>query len=253
VRWRLQLEYDGAPFAGWQLQPNAPTVQGALEAALAQLLGHPTRAHAAGRTDTGVHARMQVVCFESEASRTPRQIRDGLNALLPRSVACVAADLAPEGFDPRHSPHTKTYRYTWLCRPARSPLRVGCVWQVRDPLDVSAMDRGAAAVVGTHDLSAFRAEGCTASHPVRTVVAASVRPGADDEVVLEIRGTGFLRHSVRILAGSLFEVGRGKRSPEWIAELIAGRDRTAAGRTAPAGGLVLHAIEYHAIEHHAEG
>lgn len=248
MRIKLELEYDGAAFAGWQLQPNAPTVQGALEEALATILQHPARIRGAGRTDTGVHAQMQVATVDTEAKRTPSQIRDGLNALLPPSIACVSAEIVPDDFDPRHAPHTKTYRYTWLTRPARSPLRAGHVWHCRDPLDVDAMDQGARHTVGTHDFSAFRAEGCTATHPVRTVLSAEVRLGDDprgDEVHLRIRGTGFLRHSVRILAGTLFEVGRGKRPPEWVGEVLAGRERARAGRTAPAEGLVLERIVYH--------
>lgn len=243
VRFRIDLEYDGSAFAGWQLQPNAPTIQAALEAALARLLGHPARISGAGRTDTGVHARQQVAVFDTVAVRTPRQIRDGLNALLPPAIACVEAAIVPDDFDPRRAPHTKTYRYGWLVRRARSPLRAGRLWHVRDPLDVSAMDAGARFVVGTHDFSAFRAEGCTASHPIRTVVSAEVT-GHGDEVHLRVHGTGFLRHSVRIMAGSLYEIGRGKRPPGWMAELIAGRDRARAGSTAPAEGLLLEAIHY---------
>ncbi|MEQ1565114.1 MAG: tRNA pseudouridine(38-40) synthase TruA [Myxococcota bacterium] len=243
TRWRLHLEYDGRPFAGWQWQPNAPTIQAAVEAALEQLLGAFTRVEAAGRTDTGVSAEMQIVCFDTDASRSARSIRDGLNAHLPPTIACVDAVEVEPGFDPRRAPHTKTYRYSWLVRPARSPLRAGRVYQVRPPLDAGAMHRAAQVVVGTHDLSSFRAEGCTATHPIRTVVSAVVQPHGD-EVTLRIRGTGFLRHTVRILAGTLREVGRGKRPPEWVAEVLAARDRARAGPTAPAEGLVLEHIDY---------
>jgi tRNA pseudouridine38-40 synthase len=243
VRWKLHLEYDGSGFAGWQLQGETPTVQLAIERALLQLLGEPTRIFAAGRTDTGVHAEMQVACFDTEVQRTARAVRDGLNAHLPPSVACVSAELVDERFDPRHSPHTKTYRYSWLCRASRSPLRAGRVWHVRDPLDVASMELAVQAIVGTHDFSTFRAEGCTAKHPVRTVEGASVTQSRE-EVHLRVFGTGFLRHSVRILAGSLHEVGRGKRPASWLAEILALRDRRAAGRTAPAEGLVLEDIRY---------
>jgi tRNA pseudouridine38-40 synthase len=239
----MHLEYDGSGFAGWQLQGETPTVQLAMERALLQLLGEPTRIFAAGRTDTGVHAEMQVACFDTEVQRTARAVRDGLNAHLPPTVACVSAELVGEGFDPRHSPHTKTYRYTWLCRPSRSPLRAGRVWHVREPLDVAAMQLAVQSVVGTHDFSTFRAEGCTARHPIRTLESASVTQSGE-EVHLRVLGTGFLRHSVRIMAGSLQEVGRGRRPASWIAEILAQKDRKAAGRTAPAEGLVLERIEY---------
>lgn len=244
MRWKLHLEYDGAGFAGWQLQDDAPTVQGAVEGALAVLLGHSARVFAAGRTDAGVHAEMQVACFDTTASRTPRQVRDGLNALLPPSVACVAAEPVEEGFDPRRAPHVKTYRYTWLVRHARSPLRAGRVWQVRPDVDGPAMHRAVQAVVGTHDLSSFRAEGCTATTAIRTVMAARVQPDVDDTWVLRVKGTGFLRHTVRILAGTLYEVGRGAKPEVWVAEVLAARDRSRAGRTAPAGALVLESIVY---------
>ena len=244
MRWRLDLEYDGAPFAGWQLQPNAPTVQGALEVALERMFGHPVRlASAAGRTDTGVHAALQVCVFDSEVARPPHGVRDGLNALLPPEIACLDARPVPDGWDPRHAPHTKTYRYTWVARPARSPLRRERAWHVRAPLDVAAMDAAAAQLVGAHDFSSFRAQGCTAAHPLRTVVAARVAP-AGDEVRLTIRGTGFLRHMVRILAGTLLEVGRGARPPSWVGDVLAARDRAAAGRTAPPHGLLLEDIAY---------
>lgn len=240
----LHLEYDGTPFAGWQLQGDQPTVQREVEAALLKFLGHPTRIHAAGRTDTGVHAAMQVACFDTEVVRAASQVRDGLNAHLPPAVACVSAVQVPATFDPRRAPHTKTYRYTYVCRPARSPLRLQRGWHVRGPVDAASMHTAIQAMVGTHDLTTFRAVGCTSTHPVRTVVSAEVTVHGD-EVQLRIRGTGFLRHSVRILAGCLREVGRGLRDPDWIATLITERDRKKAARTAPADGLLLESIEYH--------
>ncbi|MCB9688501.1 MAG: tRNA pseudouridine(38-40) synthase TruA [Alphaproteobacteria bacterium] len=243
TRFRVDLEYDGAPYAGWQLQPNARTVQAEVEDALQRLLGHHARVYAAGRTDTGVHARQQVVVFDTDVSRTEKAVRDGLNAHLPSEVACVAARVVPDDFDPRRAPHTKTYRYAWLVRPSRSPLRRGRCWHVRRPLDVEAMASAVAHVAGTHDFSSFRAEGCTANHPVRTVEGASVR-AVEDEVWLDIHGTGFLRHMVRILAGTLQVVGTGRKPPEWLAEVVAARRREAAGSTAPAEGLTLMRIAY---------
>lgn len=243
ARWRLDLEYDGGPFAGFQLQPNATTIQAVLESALSRLCAHPVRVHAAGRTDTGVHARQQVVVFDSPAERSPFQVREGLNALLPAEIACVEATVAGDGFDPRHHPHVKTYTYTWWDRPARSPLRRHQVWALRHRLDEAAMDRAAAVLVGTHDFSSFRAEGCTSTHPVRTVPHCGVvRDG--DRVVLTVRGTGFLRHMVRIVAGTLTDIGRGRRPVEHLAAVLAARDRRRAGQTAPARGLCLDAIEY---------
>ncbi len=243
MRWRLDLEYDGSAFAGFQLQPNANTVQAELERALSVLLAHPARVHAAGRTDTGVHARQQVVVVDSWAARSPHQIREGLNALLPEAIACLSARVVPDDFDPRHAPHAKTYVYTWCDRVARSPLRRGRAWMIRRPLDADAMDRAVAAIVGTHDFSSFRAEGCTSTHPVRTVPRAAVLRD-DDEVRLTVEGTGFLRHMVRILAGTLTDVGLGRRPEDHVARVLAERRRSAAGQTAPPHGLCLVSIRY---------
>lgn len=244
MRWRIDLEYDGSPFAGFQLQPGRATVQSAVEEALERLFGHPIRVSPAGRTDTGVHARQMVCAFVSDVERSERSVRDGLNALLPEAIACLSATPVPDAFDPRHTPHTKTYRYTWLVRPARSPLRRGRVWHVRGPLDVDTMHAAARALVGQHDFSSFRAQGCTSTHPIRTLVDAAVAAAPDDEVVLRVRGTGFLRHMVRIVAGTLYEIGRGERPAGWMEEVLSARDRRAAGRTAPAEGLLLEDITY---------
>lgn len=243
TRWRIDLEYDGAPFAGWQLQPNARTVQGELEAALLPLLGHPARVAGAGRTDAGVHAAMQVATFVSSAPREPHAIRDGLNARLPLEIACTQALVVPGDFDPRRDPHTKRYRYTWLVRSSRSPLRRSRAWHVRAPLDLGAMQQAVACLVGTHDFSSFRAAGCSAKHPNRTLEGATVQ-AAGDEIHLIMMGTGFLRHMVRIVAGSLYDVGRGRRPVGWLSELLAARDRSRAGKTAPPHGLLLERIVY---------
>jgi tRNA pseudouridine38-40 synthase len=243
TRWRIVLEYDGAPFAGWQLQEGAPTVQGAVEDALVPLLGHHARVHGAGRTDAGVHAAMQVAVFNTSTDRTARAIRDGLNAHLPAGIACVEAEVVDAAFDPRRARHTKTYRYTWLVRPAPSPLRRGRVWHVRGALDPEPMHAAVQAIVGTHDLSSFRATGDGADSPIRSIESASVT-AQSDEVHLRITGVGFLRHTIRIVAGTLYEIGTGARPIRWFADVLAARDRFSAGRTAPPEGLLLEAIDY---------
>jgi len=243
ARWRIDVEYDGSRFAGWQLQPGQATVQGALEEALAQLVGHPARVHGAGRTDAGVHALQQVAMFDTDVERNQRAVRDGLNAFLPDDVAVTHARVAQPGFHPRHSPHRKTYRYTWLVRPARPAWLRGRCWHVRHELDADRMHEAVGALVGTHDFSSLRAAGCSARHAVRTLEGASVR-AEGEQVVLRVHGTGFLRHMVRILAGSLVQVGRGRQPPSWLAEVVAARDRRRAGQTAPPGGLVLERIDY---------
>ncbi len=186
---------------------------------------------------------MQVASFVTPVARSPKAVRDGLNAHLPAEIACLEASPVRAAFDPRRSPHTKVYRYTWLTSPTRRPLRAGRVWHVRHPVDVAAMAEAAACLQGTHDFSSFRAAGCSARHPIRTVAGVEVHDH-DDEVWLLVQGTGFLRHMVRIVAGTLLEVGRGRRPPPWVEEVLRATDRGAAGRTAPAQGLLLERITY---------
>lgn len=244
TRWRIDLEYDGSEFAGWQVQPNAPTIQAAVESVLNAFVGHPVRVQAAGRTDAGVHAKQQVAVFDTHEHRTPSSVLGALNGGLPQTVSCTAAMVVPLEFDPRHTPHVKTYAYRWLCGRSRSPLRRARTWWVPHDLDVVAMHRAAKFLVGTHDFTSFRAQGCCAKHAIRTVQGASVRNSAGHEIVLTVEGTGFLRHMVRIAAGTLLEIGRGARNVEAIGETLRARDRTKAGKTAPPQGLCLEAIDY---------
>jgi tRNA pseudouridine38-40 synthase len=243
MRWRIDLEYDGGGFAGWQLQPNVRTVQGVLEQALETILGHPVRVGAAGRTDAGVHALQQVASFVTSVERRPEAIVGGLNANLPRDMVVVSAIRVGEDFDPRRAPHVKCYRYRWLVRDMRSPLRRRAVWQVRWPLDPKRMDRAARCLVGKHDFTSFRAAGCSATHPVRVVESVQVRQH-QDEVVLEIQGRAFLRYMVRNIAGTLAEVGRERIEPDDMAAILQAEDRSKAGPTAPSQGLVLAWIRY---------
>lgn len=243
VRWRIVLEYEGTRFEGWQVQPGRRTVHGEVAGALERLLGHPVELLVSGRTDAGVHAEGQAAAFDAVVVRTPRAIRDGLNAHLPDDVACVSAEEVDSAFDPRAWSWGKLYRYRWLDRPARSPLRQARVWHVRGRLDEAAMHVAAEALLGRHDFSAFRAAGCGAKHAVREITAIEVVREAD-EVRLDVRGNGFLRHMVRIVAGTLAEVGQGRQPPAWVADVLGSRDRAAAGRTAPARGLTLVAVTY---------
>lgn len=243
TRWKLTLEYDGSGFAGWSVQPGQRTVQGEVERALTRFLGHPLRVEVSGRTDAGVHALGQVCALTTPVSRPARGMRDGVNRLLPDDVAVLDAEVVDLDFDPRRNTRAKTYRYTWVTRPARSPLRHGRAWHVRHPLDAAAMHQAAQALAGTHDFQTFRASSCQAATTVRTIPSWTVS-AAGDEVHLTTVGHGFLQHMIRIVAGSLEEVGRGRRESGWIAEILQARDRTVAGRTAPAGGLTLVSVRY---------
>jgi tRNA pseudouridine38-40 synthase len=245
-RIRLTLQYDGARYRGWQVQPEGPgvrTIQGTLEAALAVLAGEPVRVHGAGRTDAGVHAEAQVAHFDTALEHADGVWVRALNAHLPRDVAVTDAREVADAFHARHTALAKHYRYRILNRPVRSPFRRGVCWFVPVALDVDAMARAAEGLLGTHDFTSFRASGCGARGPVRRIDRAAVaRDG--DEVVIDLLAGGFLKQMARNIAGSLVEVGRSRRPPGWIAEVLAARDRTRAGETAPAWGLTLVEVFY---------
>ena len=242
--WRIHLEYDGTAYSGWQLQPNAPTVQEFVEAALNKVLGSSgVRIHASGRTDAGVHALGQVCHFQTEAERRPSQIRDGLNALMPPDVSCWHAEQVDDDFHARYSAIGKLYRYRIRTLPHRSALDRGRAWHQRGRLDVPAMAEALNGVIGTHDFTSFRGQGCCASGPVRTLEIAAIdeRP---DELVLEFYGKGFLRRMVRNLVGSAVVVGLGRKPPSWMIHVLNERDRNQAGPGAPGCGLYLVRVDY---------
>jgi tRNA pseudouridine38-40 synthase len=240
---RLVLEYDGTAYAGWQVQENAPTIQGALEAALATLLKVPTRVTGSGRTDAGVHALGQVANFYTEARVPLRGFVHGVNALLPRDIAVRRAEEMPPGFDARRSAKGKTYQYFLHLGPTPSAFARRTSWRVCPPPDLTAMGRAAAHVVGTRDFGAFRAAGCDAAHAVREIQELCVtRRGEFAEIA--VRGTAFLRHMVRIMVGTLVEVGLGRRDPDSLPALLATGDRGEAGPTAPPQGLFLAEVRY---------
>jgi tRNA pseudouridine38-40 synthase len=242
-RLRLTLEYDGAPFCGWQRQPDRRSVQGEVETALYSILGHEVTLTGSGRTDAGVHALGQVASFTTPTDRAASAVRNGLDALLPAEIACVHAEEVPIAFDPRKDAHWKHYRYRWVNRPSRSPLRARQADHVRGPLDVAAMASAASHLVGTHDFTSFRAVGSSVETTVRTILSARVS-AHDDEVWLDVVGTGFLRHMVRIVAGTLAQVGAKRRPPDDLRDALAAMDRARAGPTAPPHGLVLVAVGY---------
>jgi len=244
---KLTLEYDGAPFVGWQVQPNGPSVQGLLQEAVEKLCGAPARVTGAGRTDAGVHARGQVASLEPPRELPLSAWTAGLNAHLPPEVACLRAEEAPPGFDARRWARGKRYVYTMLRSPVRSPLWRGRAWEVRRPLDVAAMRAALPFLRGRHDFAALRAADCPAPTSVREVRLLELRVDAlpwGELLELRIEATAFLKHMVRNLVGTLVEVGHGKRAPESLRELLEGRDRTRAGPTAPPHGLVLDQVFY---------
>ena len=245
MRLALGVEYDGTGFSGWQRLDHGPTVQGALEQALSRVADAPVEVTCAGRTDAGVHAICQVVHFDAPVERPLHGWVMGACANLPAGVAVLWAQPVPEDFHARFAARSRRYRYALLNRTVRPALAARYVTWERRPLEAARMHDAAQALVGEHDFGAFRAASCEALHARRHVLAVAVsRHG--DEVVVEIEANAFLHHMVRNIVGSLLQVGRGERPPAWIGELLAGRDRTLAGPTAPASGLVFVGPRYEA-------
>ncbi len=241
--YKLTLEYDGTEYVGWQVQPNGRSIQGELETALGKLLSEEVRVTGAGRTDAGVHALGQVASFSTGRELPLRAFVAGASGLLPKDIAVVEAEEREAGFDARRSAQGKIYRYRILNRRALSPLWRRYAWQIFQPLDLAAMRAAAQPLLGRHDFSAFRAANCQAAHPVREVRRLELR-GEGELLTLEIEATAFLKHMVRNIVGTLVEAGLGKRSPDSIAQLLASKDRTLAGATAPAHGLCLVKVFY---------
>jgi len=242
--YKLTLAWRGTAYVGWQRQPNGLSLQGVVEdAASAALGGEEVRVTASGRTDAGVHALAQVASLKAMTAREPRALLAAMNWHLPLDVAVTGVSVAPDGFDVRRWVLRKLYRYRVLNRVARCPFREDQTWRWRGRLDVDAMHAAARALEGRHDFSGFRAEGCGAHHPVRLIERASVLR-RDDEIHFEFVGNGFLRHQVRIMTGTLMEVGMRRFAPEHIADVLARRDRKLAGKTAPPEGLWLVHVEH---------
>lgn len=238
MRIALGIEYDGTDFYGWQRLSHGPSVQGALETALSRVADHAVEVTCAGRTDAGVHGRMQVVHFDSDAPRSMRSWMLGACSHLPTSVAVLWAQPVAADFHARYSARARRYCYTLLNRPVRAALEARYVTWERLPLDAAAMHRAAQALLGEHDFSAYRAVSCQARHARREVQAVSVcRDG--QRVTVDIQANAFLHHMVRNIVGSLLPVGRGEQPEGWLGALLAGRDRDVAGPTAPASGLTF--------------
>jgi tRNA pseudouridine38-40 synthase len=244
ARVKLVLEYDGTNYCGWQIQENGPSVQGRVQKAIHELVGQPTPVVAAGRTDSGVHARGQVVAFDSPRQLPLKAYWMGLNSLLPDDIAVVRAEEVVPEFDPRRWSRGKRYRYLVSNRRARSPLRRHSHWEIFQPLHLGAMQEGAKHLLGHHDFSAFRASDCQAAHALREVTRLDVVGASGDEISITIEGTAFLKHMVRNVVGTLVEVGRARQPADWVKAVLEGKDRTKAGQTAPPHGLCLDEVFY---------
>ncbi|MEA1937671.1 MAG: tRNA pseudouridine(38-40) synthase TruA [Pseudomonadota bacterium] len=244
TRYRLLVEYDGTPFMGWQRQKHDPSVQAALEAALARWCGETPVLTAAGRTDAGVHALGQVAHFDLDTPRDPATIMAATNAhLRPASVAIRTAEAVGDDFHARFSATCRHYLYRILNRNAPPVLDAHRVWHVIRPLDVDAMHQAALILVGQHDFTSFRATRCQAASPVKTLDALTVTKEGE-EIHICARARSFLHHQIRNFAGTLEHVGSGKWTPEDVRGILNARDRSKAGPTAPPQGLYLVAVDY---------
>ena len=242
-RWRIVVEYDGTDFAGWQRQIGQRTVQATLEDAIRDMTGETVFVRGAGRTDAGVHADGQVASFDLELNIPPHGLLRGLNSILPRDLALVDVAEATPDFDARFSARGKVYRYTVWNHFVRSPRLARATWHVRERVDSDAIRRAAAALVGEHDFRAFRASDCDRKTTNRIVRRLDVeRQGP--LLTFDIEATAFLKNMVRIVVGTLVDIGRGRIPEDTPARMLTTGDRSAGGMTAPAAGLTMLRVIY---------
>jgi tRNA pseudouridine38-40 synthase len=243
VRIAIGVEYDGQHYSGWQSQAEGCTVQDTLQHALSQIAGETISVIAAGRTDTGIHALEQVVHFDTNIARPNMAWVRGVNTFLPHSIAVLWAHTVPEEFHARFSAQARSYRYVLANRAIRSAVQHGKVGWFHLPLDVAQMRMAAHLLVGEHDFSAFRSSQCQAKSPLKNLSRLDIHQQGDT-IVFELTAGAFLHHMVRNIVGCLVYVGKGKYPPEWLGEVLAGRERSLAAPTFAPDGLYLTRIKY---------
>jgi tRNA pseudouridine38-40 synthase len=237
------IAYDGAAFMGWQIQDGVRTVQETMEEALRVILGHPVRVIASGRTDAGVHAFAQVINFPTEARIPTDGLIRGLNTILPGDVAVLSAEDAAPEFHAQQMAKAKTYVYVMDISPIRNPFLARYVLHEKGPLDCAAMHEAACYFLGEHDFASFQGAGSPVKTTIRCITTSEVLQKGN-KVFFCMQGSGFLRHMVRNIVGTLLQVGKGKRAPTDIQRIMAMKDRSFAGPTAPPQGLYLVGVEY---------
>ena len=242
MRYAITLEYDGTDFAGFQWQSRFKTVQSELEAAIQKSFKLQSRVAAASRTDAGVHARGQIAAFDLARQLDPARLVAAINSKISPAIRIIAARLVPSDWQPRYASQYKIYTYQIYNREIFSPFRRGQAWQVATPLDLAAMRRSAAKLVGRHNFKTFCASGSTVLDHVRQLDKITISK-KHDLITLRFQGTGFLYHMVRNLVGSLVEVGRGRWSAQQLVKILHSQDRRQAGPTAPAAGLYLEQVK----------
>jgi len=245
MRIALGVEYDGRPYCGWQSQPDGHTVQDTLQRALSQIADEPVAVLAAGRTDTGVHALEQVAHFDTQVERPLTAWVRGVNAALPGSIVVRWAHPVPDEFHARFSAHGRSYRYLLINRQVRSAIHAGKTGWFHLPLDIAAMRAAAQYLLGEHDFSAFRASECQAKSPIKNLRRLEIRREGE-MLIFDLSADAFLHHMVRNIVGCLVYVGKGKHPPEWLAEILDGRERRFAAPTFAPDGLYLRRIQYDA-------
>jgi len=239
----LTIAYDGTEYVGWQIQPSGLAVQEVVESALAQILRQNVRVHSSGRTDAGVHAQGMAAHFQTESRLPLRAFREGVNRFLPPDVVIRDACEMADGFHARFSARGKWYRYTIYRNAVRSPLAARTAWHLRSSLDLELMRLAAGSLVGEHDFRVFRTSGCVAKTSVREIYQVEIVADRDF-IYLDFKGSGFLRNMVRLLVGTLVEIGMGRRPANDIEKLLQGIETLSSGPTAPAHGLCLQEVWY---------
>ena len=240
---KLTIEYDGTRYSGWQIQPNGLAIQQVIEEALERLTGEQVRLRSSGRTDAGVHARGMVAAFATHRDIPLRAFVEGTNRFLPDDIAVINAGEVLPGFKPIGDALAKHYRYTIHASQVRSPLHRFYAWHIKEKLDLDAMEEALAAFVGRHDFAAFRASNCVSKTTVRRIDSVTLSR-EDGFIFIDVVGEGFLKNMIRIMVGTVVDVGKGRFAPGHIAWLLQSRDRKQAGVTAPACGLCLMEVFY---------
>jgi tRNA pseudouridine38-40 synthase len=243
VRVALAIEYDGAPYCGWQSQSSQCGVQDYLEIAIKNIAEHEVRVHAAGRTDTGVHGMMQIVHFDTETARPDSAWVRGVNAFLPDSIRVQWAKIVDDEFHARYSAQQRRYQYLLINSPVAPAIMASKAGWYHLPLDIAAMQTAIAYLRGEHDFSAFRASECQAKSPIKNLQIATVSQHGE-QFIFEFAANAFLQHQVRNMVGALIYVGNGKNAPEFIKELLAQKDRTLSPPTFSPNGLYLAGVQY---------
>lgn len=252
ARWKITIEYNGAPYSGWQRQKDVPSVQAAIEDALYKFCQRNITLYVAGRTDAGVHAHGQVAHFDLAYKNDVSgfDLMKAVNAhLRPQPISVLHAEIVDDNFHARFNARNKLYMYRIMNRPAFLALDQGTAWHLKKPLNVQAMHDAAQVLLGHHDFSTFRDSQCQAKHPMRTVDRIDVYTCHEDsfggkEICIEVEGQSFLHHMVRNVVGTLVLVGEGKWSKDDVRKALETKNRSAGGSTAPADGLFLMRIDY---------